>query len=380
MNARSFAVASNQLLDDPLLRHIYAGPTEAQPWKGFLQEIRRRLDSSYACIAFHGASAIPGETMATQDANRDFTVHDESYLKTYAALDPFPYHDLEPGKHYLLKDLLQQAGEAGERFDKGFLQPAGIHHMVILPINEPHGMRAWVCIARTRPATEFSFQDLGLINAIAPHLFTALELFAALKRVELERSLYREAVNSLSIGTLMVNRKNEIISVDEAASRIIASNPELSIRASRLHCTNRASDTMLKNLIDQGLASNTVNFSQALRLPNAPHLSLLVQRTKSYSLQAGDASPALAVHISDSRMESRTPESQVMALYGLTYTEAALAIHLAHGHTLVEASRMLGLSEQTTRTYSKQIFAKTGTRRQASLVRLLLTGIVRLAA
>lgn len=380
MNVHSIAAAAalNQPLDDRLLRHIYAGPTESQPWKGFLREIRHRLNSSYACIAFHSTSTLPGETVATQDADRDFTVHDESYLKTYAVLDPFPYHDLKPGKHYLLQDLLQQAGAEGERFKKGFLRPAGIDHMVILPVTEPHGMRAWLCIARTGPACDFTAQDLELVNAITPHLFTALELFASFKRVEIERCLYREAVHSLSIGTLMLNRRNEIISVDEVASRIIASNSILSTRASRLHIANRAADTTLRNLIDQGLACSADHFSRAMQLPSAPHLTLLIRRIKSYSLQAGDA--ALAIHISDSQMVSPTPESQVMALYGLTYTEAALAIHLAQGHTLVEAAKLLGLSEQTTRTYSKQIFAKTGTRRQASLVRLLLTSIVRLAA
>lgn len=377
---RYVAPVSRSGLSDQLLKLVYAGPLEPQPWKGFLQEVRQRLAGSYACIAFHGASLVPGETVATQDAEHDFSPHDESYLNTYAALDPLPYHDLQPGEQYLLKDLLQRAGKEGERFYKGFLRPAGIDSMVILPIAEPHGMRAWVCVARSGPMSEFSARDLELTGALLPHLSTALELFASLKRVEIERSLYRDAVHSLSIGTLILNRRHEIVSVDEVASRIIASNPPLSIRTSRLHLANRAADTMLKNLINQGLTSNAEHFSRAMRLPNDPHLALLVRRVRSSSLQAGDTSPALAIHISDSRMESSTPESQVMALYGLTYTEAALAIHLAQGHTLVEAAEILGLSEQTTRTYSKQIFAKTGTRRQASLVRLMLTSIVRLAA
>ena len=39
-----------------------------------------------------------------------------------------------------------------------------------------------------------------------------------------------------------------------------------------------------------------------------------------------------------------------------------------------------GLTEHTDRTYSKQIFAKTGARRQADLVRLILTSVATLAA
>jgi DNA-binding CsgD family transcriptional regulator len=47
---------------------------------------------------------------------------------------------------------------------------------------------------------------------------------------------------------------------------------------------------------------------------------------------------------------------------------------------LAQAARVLHLSEQTARTYSKLIFAKTGTNRQADLVRLILTSVAHLAA
>jgi DNA-binding CsgD family transcriptional regulator len=68
-----------------------------------------------------------------------------------------------------------------------------------------------------------------------------------------------------------------------------------------------------------------------------------------------------------------------MDLFALSATEAALALHLAGGRTLTEAALALNLSEQTARTYSKHIFAKTGTHRQAELVRLILTSAAQLA-
>jgi DNA-binding NarL/FixJ family response regulator len=53
---------------------------------------------------------------------------------------------------------------------------------------------------------------------------------------------------------------------------------------------------------------------------------------------------------------------------------------LCRGLELVPAGLDLGLTPETTRNYSKRIYAKTGTRGQADLVRLVLTGLAPFAA
>ena len=67
------------------------------------------------------------------------------------------------------------------------------------------------------------------------------------------------------------------------------------------------------------------------------------------------------------------------AEYGLSEREAALAVALSRGEGIVEAGTSLGLTVETARNYSKRIYAKTGTRGQADLVRLILTGLAVLA-
>ena len=55
-----------------------------------------------------------------------------------------------------------------------------------------------------------------------------------------------------------------------------------------------------------------------------------------------------------------------------TTRESALAMALAQGSTLAEAAAALGISIHTARTHLKRVFRKTGTNRQAELVRLML--------
>jgi DNA-binding CsgD family transcriptional regulator len=58
--------------------------------------------------------------------------------------------------------------------------------------------------------------------------------------------------------------------------------------------------------------------------------------------------------------------------YGLTPAQAALVRELAMGDGVAAAASRLGISYATARSHLLQVFQKTGTSRQAELVRLIL--------
>jgi DNA-binding CsgD family transcriptional regulator len=61
--------------------------------------------------------------------------------------------------------------------------------------------------------------------------------------------------------------------------------------------------------------------------------------------------------------------------FGLTPSEARLALHLVAGETLRSAEATLSMTYETARTHLKSIFQKTGTCRQAELVVVIVTTI-----
>jgi DNA-binding CsgD family transcriptional regulator len=63
----------------------------------------------------------------------------------------------------------------------------------------------------------------------------------------------------------------------------------------------------------------------------------------------------------------------LQSLYDLTPAETRLAVEMANGRDLDEISEHFGISKHTVRAQLKAVFQKTDTRRQAELVKLLLT-------
>jgi DNA-binding CsgD family transcriptional regulator len=85
----------------------------------------------------------------------------------------------------------------------------------------------------------------------------------------------------------------------------------------------------------------------------------------------GEREPLALLHLPDrSAVEARAVE-RATGLFHLTSAEAVLCRRLMHGDTIEAHSEAMGLSLWTVRTHLRNVFAKTGTSRQAELVSLL---------
>jgi DNA-binding CsgD family transcriptional regulator len=67
--------------------------------------------------------------------------------------------------------------------------------------------------------------------------------------------------------------------------------------------------------------------------------------------------------------EARMPQMAFLKnRFGLTPAEARVVLRLVSGDSLRSAAKALGVQYETVRTHLKSVFQKTGTRRQAELV------------
>jgi DNA-binding CsgD family transcriptional regulator len=65
-------------------------------------------------------------------------------------------------------------------------------------------------------------------------------------------------------------------------------------------------------------------------------------------------------------------EASLRSRFCLSPAEAQIALGIAKGETLAEIAKARSVSVSTARGQLKSVFAKTGTHRQAELVRLLI--------
>jgi DNA-binding CsgD family transcriptional regulator len=104
-----------------------------------------------------------------------------------------------------------------------------------------------------------------------------------------------------------------------------------------------------------------------------PRRPLQLVATPFYSSEIVlDERPAALIVLTDPDARPTSRESVLRALYELTPAECRMAGLLAAGFTIANAANSMNVSTLTARTQLKAIFRKTGTNRQAELVRLVL--------
>jgi DNA-binding CsgD family transcriptional regulator len=110
------------------------------------------------------------------------------------------------------------------------------------------------------------------------------------------------------------------------------------------------------------------------RPSGAQPLPVLVAPFSGKRLADGACWPAAIVFIGNPEQEARGSTDLLRGLYGMTHAEASLAAILLQGRDLTEAASELGVTMNTVRTQLRSVFDKTGARRQAGLIRILLRG------
>ncbi|MCG6657664.1 response regulator [Halomonas campisalis] len=89
--------------------------------------------------------------------------------------------------------------------------------------------------------------------------------------------------------------------------------------------------------------------------------------------------PAAVILLADPDKRARVPQTVLASLFGLTPTEARIALALAEGLRSDEIAEQMSVSTTTIAFHLRNLFQKTDTHRQAELIALVLSGSMSVA-
>jgi DNA-binding CsgD family transcriptional regulator len=200
-----------------------------------------------------------------------------------------------------------------------------------------------------------------------------------------ERDLYAGAVDQLSVATIILDQQGQLLNTNGLARALLEERDGLGQRDQRLHLEGRELNRALHEALEaivRARQGDETSVVKALRVPRSSgrsDLGLVIRPVPTSEWSEGPSSPCAAVFISDPDLRDSSSQQGLAELFGLTPAEANLALLLARGLSLAEASETQNISQHTARAQLKSIFAKTGVSRQAELVRLILKSVASLA-
>jgi len=189
-----------------------------------------------------------------------------------------------------------------------------------------------------------------------------------------------EVLDMLSVGFAVSNISGRVLLSNRTAEQILAASDGLAVTARGFLRSPRG--CALSDLIEQTANAvqdqNSELSSVALAIPRPSGkrpLILLLRSVRNVSSEPDIAETLTLLFILDPEMSVAVGMSELRELYGFTRAEARLANLLMEGNSLEKCCHQLGIGRSTACTHLRQLFRKTGARRQSELVSLLFKSI-----
>lgn len=362
-----------------LIGPLIEGIVEDPLWGTFMARLRLALHADYVSIVFRPLPAgTPDNRLIHLYSGQAWPPEvNRLFLAAGRSSDPMPYHALVADRVYALDELLHFGDPEHDRYRLQFLAPSGMKFMRMMRIEEPGGVSAWLTVARE--AHDFAPADDAVIAGLAPCWRSALRSYVALERERVTASVAREAIRRLNFGWLTLDGEGRILDGDADDAGMLAATDMLRKgRDGRLTARDPGVARAITGAI-QALLREPSSRPQAIVLSREPWLDMLLVPSTLRSATNTATAPALVAYVHADNWSSADRCEQLGQMFDLIPSEARLALALSRGMTIAEAAVDLGLTVESARTYSKRIYAKTGARGQADLVRFMHRSVLAIA-
>lgn len=366
--------------DLALVALVHEGVFEQRPWSRFLRAFRMRAAADYANIIFRRNGSPDEGLIEWVDAEGDPAAIRDHYYQSFAGRDPFPYFRMVPGRVHRLPDLMESADYQDDPYFREFLKPNGLEHMLLFRVLVPDGHQAWVTLTRPRNGKDFPEEAVRLCALIAPHFTTALRSYSELEAARLTRQIRDRVMQKMHFGHVTINAGRVVIGGDDRVTGGLNNAMPIHLDAAgKVRLCDAAADRELGMLLSQ-ITGGMQTAPKMIIATGKARLEFLVVPLTSADAGASAAVATIYFQLGNNDSEQdRIFHRALRDLFQLSEAEATLSMKLVEGCTLGEAAAAVPLTIESARTYLKRVFAKTGTCRQADLVRLLLRSVAVLA-
>jgi DNA-binding CsgD family transcriptional regulator len=283
------------------------------------------------------------------------------------------------GKIFTNNDLVPKSELARTAIYNEFFAPLELDEAIGAKLVA--GDTFWASLGVWRPGRlePFDGVDAALFRDLVPHLQRALQLSYRFNELEMTRSASVEMLDRLHQAALLVDAKCRVRFANRAAVEILADRLGLHRGVDDVLRAGRYADTGALHSMVAGAAGPVVDGAECsggqLRISRGEGrspLTVLIIPLRAETDWLMPRRPAAMLFVTDPERGSDPDEATLRQSFGLTRMEAAVASQIMKGDGLKAAARRLGVSPTTVRTHLTAVFNKTGTRRQAELVRALL--------
>lgn len=361
---------------------IYRAAVAPEHWPVFLEALSQELEARTFHLAFRLPCNGDRGVLLTLGMDQRFL---DAYRTHFFRMDPWtPLLAMEKeGDIQTLENCVSDGELERTEIFNDWMRPQDIFYGfgVILGKSDAGELVSSLSSFREKSLGPFRNEELDRIRPLVSHLQRALGIHRRLQTAELRAGAAGEALDRISSGVILLDERGAPIATNRTADEILAMNDGLVLDWDGPSASTPRQTGELRGLVSGAAATGAGNGTDSggvmrlARPSGRPALEAVVTPIRSESSPLFDRKATSAIFLTAPDARGERPPEWLRQIYGLTPTEAEVAARIAKGTSLGEVSEALGITIHTVRGHLKELFRKTGTHRQAELVRVLLTGL-----
>jgi len=364
---------------DAAVAAIYRAASGLEPWTDALGSLVSALEPLLGCqlvcvslasrgIVFsHASLASPPEA-------------EIEYVRAYHALDPrIPYLlGGKTGDWFFCQDHFDEAAASREPYYRDLLIPYGGRYSAAAKLHESEHETVLFAFLSRLGCGPFSDAKRRQIEAVGFHLREAVQIYLRNRQLAKAATMGSQLLERLPRAAFLVDADRRLTFANSRAEAMMQAGTPFLAASDRLRALDSALDAQLAEAV-AGLAREAaerpVPSRRLVRLAGhgrapAGAVCLTAFAPDSCMRAFGDLTQVLlTVHARGAAADADPALWE--AAFDLTPAQARVAREIFLGRTPKEAARSLMISLATVKTHLLGLFEKTGTRRQAELVRTL---------
>jgi DNA-binding CsgD family transcriptional regulator/PAS domain-containing protein len=251
-------------------------------------------------------------------------------------------------------------------FHREFIASRGTDQVLAIGLASEIGILL-VKLSRDATGRPFTLDSAEKLEGIADHVRQAVVIDRSRRRRVEAESFAATIVNRLRAGVVRIDDRLKVTFANQAAYRLAKEEEVISITDCRLRFVEHEAMESLRHFLRKASATDR-DLSETMLLTSSSQGRRV--RVWAWSTKRENQNEIGLVILPDD-YDADVLEAMLHENYGLTPSEIRTAVGVLSYSGLAAVAENTGVSVETVRFHMKRIFSKTGTRRQAELVRVI---------
>ncbi|HEY8127422.1 MAG TPA: helix-turn-helix transcriptional regulator [Hyphomicrobium sp.] len=364
------------LLD--VIGDFYDCAIEPARWPAALEKAAVLLGSVRAAISIQDAASNRTSFQSHWNIAPEF----EASLQKNMEIDPIiPFiGQKEIDQPFSAFGALGEDSLKGSLWYKETAEPNDVGDTAAVLLAKTAGKSASLLLYRESNRQAYDCEELSVLRILSPHIRRAALITGILQERTRERDLISAALEVLADGIVLTDGISRIVYANASARRQLRCADILRREGDRLAARDLQRRGDLRGAIAAaaGNPSGNADLSRSLILKGSAGRDLAVWIMPLGRDLCRDLDPVSAARVAVFTREIGEPASPFPAElfirhFAITHAESRVLHLLLQGMSLERAAEALGVSSTTAKTHLARFFIKTGTQRQADLVRLAIS-------